>query len=87
MPDSPPSPGDSDATVPDVMAAFQMLRAAQDAEARAIETLLLYQVHPQQFDVDTATASLDRAIAQHRAAGEELTALRAFRPRGDEEQA
>lgn len=81
MANTPPSPADSDATVPDVMAAFQMLRAAQDAEARALETMLLHKVNARGIDVDSAEASLDRAIAQHRAASEELRALQEFRPR------
>ncbi|WP_259518983.1 hypothetical protein [Halanaeroarchaeum sp. HSR-CO] len=85
MPDTPPSPTDSDATVPDVMAAYQLLRAAQDAESRAMETMLLHQVDGQRNDITTAEKSLDRAIAQHQAASEELAALREFQQSPNDE--
>lgn len=62
------------------LAAFQKLRAAQDAESRAIEALLLYELEPRPNNVDTATRELDRAIEKHLAASEELSSLKDGRP-------
>lgn len=63
-------------TAPDVTPAFQMLRAAQDAETQAMESLLLSALTDDTGDVDRATQAIENAIAQHRAAHEELAAIR-----------
>lgn len=73
---SPGFPSTGDTAVPDVLPAFQMVRVAQDAETRAIESLLLYELNPTRTNVDKATAALQTAIEQHRAAAEELTGLK-----------
>lgn len=68
--------GDDVSTPPDVSPAFQLLRTAQDAETRAMETLLLSALTENRGDVDRAAQAIDSAIAQHRAATEELRAIR-----------
>lgn len=75
-----------DVTSAPVTAAFQKLRTAQDAEMRAIEALLLYELQPQSNNVDTALDELDRAIEEHRKASEELTNLKMESPMGNGER-
>lgn len=67
---------EADDPTPDVIPAFEMLRAAQDAETRALEDLLLAALGDERGDVDNAAVAIESAIAQHRAVHEELSMLK-----------